>query len=149
MRASRLFTLPVALAVALALLVAVAGTAAASPTVLITDLTGAAEAPGPGDTDGSGFAVIRLDADTGKVCWTYKVRNVATITAAHIHVAPTGSPGPVVIPLSPADATSGVAVGCTSASSALVAAIVANPSAYYVNVHNADFPAGALRGQLG
>jgi hypothetical protein len=26
--------------------------------------------------------------------------------------------------------------------------IVANPSAYYVNVHTAEFPGGAVRGQL-
>jgi hypothetical protein len=30
----------------------------------------------------------------------------------------------------------------------LALAILKHPAAYYVNVHNADFPAGAARGQL-
>jgi hypothetical protein len=30
----------------------------------------------------------------------------------------------------------------------LVADIAANPSEYYVNVHNKPYPAGAIRGQL-
>lgn len=145
---SRSFVVPVALAAALALVVATAGTVAASTTVFVTNLTGEAEVP-LGDLDGSGVAVVRLDPDTGKVCWTYKVRDVAPITAAHIHVAPAGSPGPVVVPFAGADATSGVSTGCTIANPALVSAIVNNPSGYYVNVHNADFPPGALRGQLG
>jgi outer membrane protein assembly factor BamB len=148
MRMSRSFVAPVALAAALALVVATAGTAAASTTVFVTNLTGEAEVP-LGDLDGSGVAVVRLDADTGKVCWNYKVRDVAPIMAAHIHIAPAGVPGPVVVPFAGADATSGVSVGCTMADPALVSAIVNTPSAYYVNVHNADFPAGALRGQLG
>ncbi len=145
---SRSFVVPIALAAALALVVATAGSVAASTTVFVTNLTGEAEVP-LGDLDGSGVAIVRLDPDSGKVCWTYKVRDVAPIAAAHIHVAPAGVAGPVVIPFASADATSGVSNGCTMADPALVSTIVANPSGYYVNVHNADFPPGALRGQLG
>jgi outer membrane protein assembly factor BamB len=145
---SRSFVVPIALAAALAIVVATAGSVAASTTVFVTDLTGEAEVP-LGDLDGSGVAVVRLDPETGDVCWTYKVRDVAPIFAAHIHVAPAGVAGPVVIPFTAPDATSGVSIGCTTADPALVSAIIANPSGYYVNVHNADFPPGALRGQLG
>lgn len=148
MRMSRSFAVPVALATALALVVAFAGTAVASTTVFVTKLTGEAEVP-TGDLDGSGVAVVRLDPATGKVCWTYKVRGVAPIGAAHIHIAPAGVAGPVVIPFTAANATSGVSTGCTTADPALVSAIVNTPSAYYVNTHNVDHPLGALRGQLG
>lgn len=148
MRASRSFVVPVALATALALVVAVAGVAAASTTVIVTQLTGEVEVP-TGDLDGTGVAAVRLNADTGEVCWTYKVRDVAPIFAAHIHVGPAGVAGPVVIPFAAPNATSGVSTGCTTADPALVSAILNDPSEYYVNTHNADFPLGALRGQLG
>jgi hypothetical protein len=148
MRTSRSFVVPVALAAALALVVTVAGTAAASTTVIVTQLTGEVEVP-TGDLDGTGVASVRLNADTGEVCWTYKVRDVAPIGAAHIHVGAAGVAGGVVIPLAPPDATSGVSTGCTTADPALVLAILTTPSNYYVNTHNVDFPLGALRGQLG
>jgi hypothetical protein len=54
--------------------------------------------------------------------------------------------GPVVVGLAPP--TSGTSSGCVSADPALIKAIIQNPEQYYVNVHNADFPAGAVRGQL-
>ena len=149
MARSRRFALPLALAMGIGLLFATAGTAAASTTVFVTKLTGEVERPVPGDPDGSGVAVVQLDPATGEVCWVFKVRDVEPIFAAHIHIAPAGSPGPVVIPLAPPDAPSGVSMGCTTASQALVSAIVNDPSGYYVNVHNAPYPGGALRGQLG
>lgn len=105
-------------------------------------LLGANEAPGPGDPDGSGTAHIELNQGHGQVCWVIEVTNVENVTAAHIHVAPAGSPGPVVVPLSP------VSSGCTTADRDLIKAIRQNPSAYYVNVHSTTFPAGAVRGQL-
>ena len=38
---------------------------------------------------------------------------------------------------------------CIAVDQAKLEPIVAKPEAYYVNIHTADFPAGAVRGQLG
>jgi hypothetical protein len=99
-----------------------------------------------GDLDGSGLAQITLNAGQGSVCWELTAMNIAPATAAHIHIAPAGRPGPIVVPLSPP--TSGSSSGCTTADPALIADIIENPERYYVNVHNMEFPAGAIRGQL-
>jgi hypothetical protein len=113
---------------------------------LATTLTGAAERPGPGDPDGQGSATITLNQGQGQICFELTVSGIAPATAAHIHKAPVGEPGPIVVPLDPP--TSGGSSGCVSADRALIKDIRQNPSEYYVNVHNAAFPAGALRGQL-
>ncbi len=52
---------------------------------------------------------------------------------------------PHFLPLPDAD---GFSSGCISADRDLIVDIIQHPDEYYVNVHNADFPAGALRGQL-
>ena len=54
--------------------------------------------------------------------------------------------GPVVVPLAPP--TSGFSSGCVTVTRELAKAIVKDPENYHVNVHNADFPEGAPRGQL-
>jgi hypothetical protein len=111
-------------------------------------MTGAAERPGPGDPDGFGVALIRMDAGKGMVCWSLKVRDtLLPATAAHIHRAPRTDPGPVVVPLS-APGADGRSKGCIQADPALIREMMANPGAFYVNVHNTDFPPGAVRGQL-
>jgi hypothetical protein len=134
------------LATALTLGLVLAGAAMAGGRPISIELTGAAEAPGPGDPDGSGSASFTFNPGTGQVCYDYSVTGVAPLAAAHIHVAPAGSPGPVVIPLAPTSPTGGS--GCVTADRDLIVAILRDPSAYYFNVHNADFGAGALRGQL-
>ena len=111
------------------------------------DLTGEAEVnaqgvPNQGDPDGTGTASLTINPGLGQVCWTIEVAGVEPITAAHIHIAPPTAPGPVVVPLNPYTG------GCTDVSLELAVAIITDPGSYYVNVHNADYPAGALRGQL-
>ena len=130
---------------ALALLLATSP-AAAGGRPLSTELTGAAEAPGPGDPDGSGTAEITVNPGLGEICYELEVSGIAPATAAHIHEAPAGEPGPVVVPL--AAPTGGSSSDCVSVSRDLAKDILKNSSDYYVNVHNADFPRGAVRGQL-
>jgi hypothetical protein len=111
-----------------------------------TTLSGAEEVP-PADPDGTGFASITLNVGQSSVCWELSVSNIAPAFAAHIHAAPAGVNGPVVVPLSPP--TSGSSSGCAeNVDPALIQAIIDRPEQYYVNVHNADFPGGAVRGQL-
>jgi CHRD domain len=144
MRSHHRFTVALALALTSALFLAGVATAGGRP--ISIDLTGAAEAPGPGDPDGSGTASFTFNPGTGEVCYDYSVTGVDPLTAAHIHVAPVGVAGPVVIPTLPTSATGGS--GCVTADRDLIRAILMDPSNYYFNVHNAPFPAGALRGQL-
>jgi hypothetical protein len=110
-------------------------------------LSGASERPGPGDPDGTGVAVLRLNPGQREVCYEFTVSGVAPLVAAHIHRAPASAPGPVVIPTPPTTATGGS--GCVSADRDLIRDIIQNPANYYFNVHNAEYPAGALRAQLG
>jgi hypothetical protein len=116
---------------------------------LSTILIGAEEVPGPGDPDGIGTAHLTLNPGQDEVCWDINVSNITLpATAAHIHIAPRGVAGPVVVPLS-APGADGRSTGCTSASRDLILDIIRNPENYYVNVHTRDYPAGAVRGQLG
>jgi hypothetical protein len=114
-----------------------------------TTLTGAAEVPGPGDPDGSGTAVIRLNPGQEEVCWEITVSNITLpATGAHIHVGTATEFGPVVVGLIP-PGVSGSSSGCTSADQDLIKAIIRNPENYYVNVHTVPlYAAGAVRGQL-
>ena len=110
-------------------------------------LTGAAEVPGPGDADGMGTASLRVNPGTGQICYTLTVAGIDPATAAHIHVAPAGVAGPVVVPLTAP--TNGSSTACTDVDRELARDIVRDPESYYVNVHNPAHPAGAVRGQLG
>ena len=116
---------------------------------LVAKLTGANAQAHTGD---HGNVVVRLNPKTLKVCWSYSNLKLtplgtasATPTASHIHIGAAGvSGGAIVVPFGGAFARS----GCTTTTKANIDAILANPSGYYVNVHNASYPAGAIRGQL-
>jgi hypothetical protein len=110
-------------------------------------LTGEAEGSPAGDPAGTGTATVRLRAGQGQVCYKLAAVNLPAVAAAHIHSGAAGASGPVVVPLQTPNA-SGTANGCAGVARTLVASILANPGSYYVNVHTADFPSGAIRGQL-
>ncbi len=109
-------------------------------------LTGAAEVPGPGDDDGTGFATVFVEQD--QLCYDINVLDIAPATAAHIHEGAVGESGPPVVTLEPPSAE-GAVDDCIPADPELLQRIAANPGEFYVNVHNDEFPEGALRGQLG
>ena len=117
-------------------------------TELKADLTGGVtEVPAPGDPDGKGSATVRLDAAKGEVCYDVKVEGIAAPTAAHIHEGAAGAQGGPVITLNPDKIGKGE--DCLTGQKAEdITRIGANPSGFYVNVHTADFPGGAVRGQL-
>ncbi|HVF26458.1 MAG TPA: PQQ-dependent sugar dehydrogenase [Anaerolineales bacterium] len=124
------------------------GNPSGGTTSLSTELSGAAEVPGPGDPDGSGMANITLNPEQREVCFELTVSTIAPAAAAHIHEGAVGVAGPVVVPLDPAP-TNGSSSACIGdVDRALIRNIIQHPEQYYVNVHNADFPAGAVRGQL-
>lgn len=112
-------------------------------------LTGTAEVPGPGDPDGSGTAELRLNPGQEEVCFSIEVDDIGLpATGAHIHVGSADVAGPVVVALVPPDGT-GTSSACVGADRELVRTILRNPDGYYVNVHTSEYPAGAVRGQLG
>ena len=102
-----------------------------------------------------GHTTIKVRA-SGTIEFKTKILNKAheTFVAGHIHQAPVGVAGSIVVPLfvAPSAPTSarqikqhGVA---TPNAGTTGAALCANPSAYYVNYHTTAFPGGAIRGQL-
>jgi hypothetical protein len=113
---------------------------------LTTTLTGEQEVPVKGDLDGIGSATVTVNPGQGVLCYELSVSGIAPATAAHIHEAPVGVAGPVVKDLLPP--TNGSSSDCIDVGRTLAKEILKNPADYYVNVHNADFPGGALRGQL-
>ena len=123
-------------------------------TVLSTVMTGAQEVP-PADPDGRGVFAAVVKGD--KLCYVMAANRIEPPTLAHIHKAPRGVNGGIVVGLTPPNR---VAADCIRTvpddqdptgmllTESELAAIVATPSDYYVNVHNTPFPAGAIRGQL-
>ena len=112
---------------------------------LTAELTGEKEVPGPGDPDGSGNAIIEVYRR--QVFFTLTVENIAPANAAHIHLGLFDEAGPVVATLDPPP-TEGSSSACVDIPRALSKELREHPRRYYVNVHNEEFPDGAIRGQL-
>ncbi len=132
--------------------------------VLKAELTGQAEVgnrPGiAGDPNGRGEAyVFGIDGDLDTLCYVVLVDKVQLVPVpammAHIHEGMVGVNGPIVANL--AGPEDGNAADCLTEGEAgkfptnedgIVQRILNNPTGFYVNVHNPEYPGGAVRGQL-
>jgi hypothetical protein len=119
---------------------------------LSTPMSGAEEVPGPGDPDATGQADLRLNQGKHRICFDLSWADIdGTVFAAHIHEAPAGEAGDIVVPLFEGEfAGTDEVSGCvTDLDRGLVKDIRKHPDEYYVNVHSTPgFEAGAVRGQL-
>ncbi len=115
-------------------------------------MTGDAET-NPGDPDATGTAWFHDDSG----CYAMVIEDLdPAASAAHIHEAPAGSSGAVTARLATPD-RNGFVFDCLEDGDLedddtvadFLARVAADPTQFYVNVHNADFAAGAIRGQLG
>ena len=93
-----------------------------------------------GDPDGSGTACLGLKP--GRICWQITVKKIGTITGEHIHRGTKSQKGQIVV------AFDAKLQGCRTVPQALINEMRTMPGRFYVNVHTAQFPDGAIRGQL-
>ncbi|MCB2076690.1 MAG: CHRD domain-containing protein [Novosphingobium sp.] len=118
----------------------------ASGVKLMADLMGMNEVPGPGDKDGSGIFKARLNPGSGQMCYEIKVDDIDDTTGAHIHRGSEGVNGEVVVAFK--DLDDGKVSDCLTVTKDLAQEIIRDPGMFYVNVHDTEHPAGALRGQV-
>jgi hypothetical protein len=130
-----------ALAVNLAVPLAAAN---AEQVTLTATLTGANE-PAGGDPKGSGTFEVKIDPEAGDFCYTLTAIGIAKATMAHVHTGAAGVNGP---PAATLEVTGAGNDECIALDPDVLKPIIATPANYYVNVHNATYPAGAIRGQL-
>ena len=110
---------------------------------LEASLSGRSEIP---KTTSKAKGTVDVTITGTKVCWKFTgVSGFDKPVVSHIHKGTANlANGPVVVPLGDRYA----AKGCTTSTSAIDRAIVKNPKGYYVNIHSAKYPNGAVRGQL-
>jgi len=145
LRASRLGA---SLAGAALLVLFSAGPALAEEVRVTGSGSGAEEAPDPGEEGATIEADITIDTESGSITYTVSVSgNSEEAAAAHIHRAPPGQAGDVVVPLAPAAVNAGTEA-TTTADPAIAAEIANSPEQFYVNAHSPSFQGGFARAQL-
>lgn len=123
----------------LALLVGSAATVApvgaeqdgATEVLLWATLTGDAEVPEPGDSDGFGLGAVHVSrgemAAEYTFCFSIAAAGIASTTGAHIHPGAAGVAGGIVVPFEP---PAPVSSGCVSVAAELGQQILADPEGY-------------------
>ena len=134
------------------ILVVPAFSAAAGTTQLSAKLKGNEEVPaGSGDSNGKGEIFVAVKPKRQKLCFQLEFSKIEGASAGHVHKGLPGVDGPIKVTLFEANpATPGpTAEGCArNQKKKLLRKIARDPEKFYVNIHNAEFPDGAIRGQL-
>lgn len=117
--------------------------------IALAALDGEAEIDGDGDPDATGYGQVYTTDVSGVLCADLRVDlpDDDPAVEAHVHAAPRGENGDVVVPL--ATPEDGRATACQRLDPALADEIADAPDDHYVNVHTDEYPDGAVRGQLG
>jgi hypothetical protein len=116
-----------------------------SSSALAGSLNGDRQVDNSGDPDGKGFASVVFDGGTAH--FYFNITNTAEPTAAHIHRGNAAENGSIAVNPS-ASFSAGVAVSSVAVDDDLTREILGSPHNFYFNVHNSEFSAGAVRGQL-
>ena len=130
-----------------------------------THLSGDEEVPAR-DTGAQGQAVFQVNKDGTSMSYKLMVANIENVTQAHIHLAPAGVNGGIVVWLYPSapplqlipGRTQGILGEGEITASSLVGSLSGSPLSAlldamrdgrtYVNVHTSQFPPGEIRGQI-
>jgi hypothetical protein len=129
--------------------VAIPALAAPGDVEVRAKMNGKQETPNKGDDDGKGEAELTLKPKKGKVCFLFEFEDIEDPTAGHIHKGLKGDDGPIKVELFEDQAgLSSPIEDCVKAEEKQINKIAKNSERYYVNLHNGEFPDGAIRGQL-
>jgi glucose/arabinose dehydrogenase len=127
-------------------------------------LSGREEVPNPVNTRAQGQAIFQLSKDGTELSFKVNVANIENVIGAHIHLAPAGQNGLIVLPMlgNPFIPDPGVTVQGTLVEGTATATDVSGPLAgdlqaliaamqagnTYVNVHTITVRSGEIRGQV-
>ena len=95
---------------------------------------------------GTGTVTLTLDVGAGTIQADGTYQNLlGNASTSHLHAAPAGSNGAVMVPLNASGGTSGTIFAGGAVNASQIATILAGNS--YANVHSSMFPGGEIRGQ--
>lgn len=98
--------------------------------------------------DGTGSGTITINSDQNEVCYEIALDGVEDVTAAHIHAAPEGEAGDVVVDLAYEGGDDGGEKCVDGIEESVLEEIAEEPARHYLNVHSEEYPDGAARAQL-